>query len=82
MEQNALDLDSLAGLLVNILKQMDEDSLKDIASMADLEPLQAIILETIGIAKERLSDEERKNITPLLHTVLEMVRSGDPVSEN
>jgi hypothetical protein len=74
MDENSLDLETLNTLLLNVVKQMNDVSLEDFAAAVDKNQLQEIILDTLGVAKQRLSPEEQKNFTALMKDILKKLQ--------
>ncbi len=74
MEDTTLDLENLKNLLLNVLKQMDEATRKEIVAVVDQARLEDMILETLGVTKQRLSLAEQEHLTGVIDTVLQEFR--------
>ncbi|MEW5783820.1 MAG: hypothetical protein AB1767_01840 [Bacillota bacterium] len=75
MDDQNLDMDSLRTLLTNVLKQMDQSSLEEIITLLDQGHLQDLVLEAIGVAKQRLSTQEQERFAAVMQYVFDSTRT-------
>lgn len=75
MDEQTLDLDSLSTLLTNVFNRMDQSSLDEVAMVLEKGQLQEIVLEAIGVAKQRLSPVEQASFDAVMQYVLESMRN-------
>ena len=78
MEENAVDFDSLSGLIRSTLKRMDRDELSGIFYLMETGKLQQIILELLGINGTDHSRAEQLAITTaILQAALHDIMKND-----
>ncbi len=82
MKETTLDMDSLKVLLFNVLKQMDEKTMRDMGLLMDVKTLEEVLLEVLGITKHCLSPEEEEELFSLLKKVLKSARHKNSSNNN
>jgi hypothetical protein len=75
MDDHILDLDNLTALLTRVLQQMERRMLEQVAAVVDKSTLEEMLLEAIGVPRQRLSLEEQDKLTAMVESVLYRLRS-------
>jgi mannose-1-phosphate guanylyltransferase len=75
LDEQILDLESLSTLLQNVFNRMDQAALDELAAAVTKERIQELVLEAIGVAKQRLSAEEQARLDAVIEYVLDSTRN-------
>ena len=74
MDDPILDLENITILLTSVLQQLDRATLGQITAALDNHILEEMLLETLGVSRQRLSPEELERFTAVVESVLETTR--------
>lgn len=74
MDDPILDLENITILLTSVLQQLDRATLGQITAALDNRILEEMLLETLGVSRQRLSPEELERFTAVVESVLETTR--------
>ena len=74
MDDPILDLENITILLTSVLQQLDSATLGQITAALDNHILEEMLLEALGVSRQRLSPEELECFTAMVESVLETIR--------
>ncbi len=77
MDESALDLDSLTGLIRSILERMEPEELSEISSLLETGKVQHMILEMLGARERDSNPDELGSITAMLEKALQQALEED-----
>lgn len=77
MDKKNLDLSNLLGPLQDLVKQFDEETLKNVKSSIDKDQLQDFLAGTFSMVKEHLKPEEQENIAEFLKSLLNISQGNN-----
>lgn len=75
MDDLILDLDNLTILLTSVLQQLDRSTLEQVTVVLDNRIIEEMLLEVIGVARQRLSLEEQARFSEIIQSVLNKARA-------
>ena len=74
MDDPILDLENITILLTSVLQQLDSATLGQITAALDNRILEEMLLEALGVSRQRLSPEELERFTAMVESVFETTR--------